>query len=153
MKKLTTLLICLVAVALFCAGCKKEEKTTTTDPNSRVTLSQDRAATQKEFLLDPDVATCEQQHSLLKGAIAKNRDFYDGQADTFLFSAENQGKSICFYYFFPKGLKSSDRRPTSTLLPDSSTLSSPYRAFAYSWASPSWNMKDSAPRRRPRRLR
>jgi hypothetical protein len=44
MKNLTMLLICLAAVALFCAGCKKEEKTTA-DPNARVTLSQDKAAT------------------------------------------------------------------------------------------------------------
>ena len=47
MKKLTTLLICLAAVALFCAGCKKEEKSAV-DPNARVTLSQDKAATDEE---------------------------------------------------------------------------------------------------------
>jgi uncharacterized lipoprotein YajG len=44
MKNLTMLLICVVAVALFFAGCKKEEKKTA-DPNARVTLSQDKAAT------------------------------------------------------------------------------------------------------------
>jgi uncharacterized lipoprotein YajG len=38
------LLICLAAVALFCAGCKKDEKTTA-DPNAQVTLSQDKATT------------------------------------------------------------------------------------------------------------
>lgn len=46
MKHLTLLLICLVAVALFCAGCgKDEEKTPTADPNAQVTLSQNVVAT------------------------------------------------------------------------------------------------------------
>ena len=46
MKNLTMLLICLIAVALFCAGCgKKEEEKPTPDPNAQVTLSQDVVAT------------------------------------------------------------------------------------------------------------
>jgi hypothetical protein len=47
MKNLAMLLICLVAVALFCAGCgkKEEEKTPTADPNAQVTSSQNVVAT------------------------------------------------------------------------------------------------------------
>jgi len=47
MKNLTMLLICLVAVALFCAGCgkKEEEKAPAADPNARVTLSQNVVTT------------------------------------------------------------------------------------------------------------
>jgi hypothetical protein len=46
MKNLTMLLICLVAVALFCAGCgKDEEKAPAADPNARVISSQNVVAT------------------------------------------------------------------------------------------------------------
>ena len=47
MKHLTMLLICLVAVALFCAGCgkKEEEKAPAADPNAQVTVTQDVVAT------------------------------------------------------------------------------------------------------------
>jgi hypothetical protein len=44
MKHFTLLLICLAAVALFCAGCKGEKKQTP-DPNARVTLTQEKVAT------------------------------------------------------------------------------------------------------------
>ena len=56
-------------------------------------------------------------------------------------------------YLLAEGFKSAPRSPMSTLEPDESTFSSPYRAFAYRAAFPSWNRKDSAPSRRPPRLR
>jgi hypothetical protein len=45
MKNFTMLLICLVAVALFCAGCGEKEEEKTPDPNAQVTLTQDVVAT------------------------------------------------------------------------------------------------------------
>lgn len=44
MKHVKWLLICLVAVGLFCSGCKKDSSEPE-EPNARVTLSQDEAAT------------------------------------------------------------------------------------------------------------
>jgi hypothetical protein len=40
MKHLTMLLICLVAVALFCAGCGKKDEEKVADPNAQVISSQ-----------------------------------------------------------------------------------------------------------------
>jgi hypothetical protein len=70
-----------------------------------------------------------------------------------LFQNNSGGVLLWVYFFLPEGSKFSSRRPTRTLTPEASTFSSPYLAFAYSSASPSWNMKDSAPSRSPPRLR
>lgn len=45
MRLLKLLLICLIAVGLFCSGCKKDESSAPTEPNAQVTLSQDEATT------------------------------------------------------------------------------------------------------------
>jgi len=44
MRLVKLLLICLIAVGLFCCGCKKEESTPT-EPNARLTSSQAETAT------------------------------------------------------------------------------------------------------------
>ncbi len=44
MKHVKWLLICLIAVGLFCTGCKKDSSEPE-EPNAQVTLSQDEAVT------------------------------------------------------------------------------------------------------------
>jgi len=44
MKHVKWLLICLIAVGLFCSGCKKDSSTPA-EPNARVTSSQAETAT------------------------------------------------------------------------------------------------------------
>ena len=44
MKHVKLLLICLIAVGLFCTGCKKDSSTPE-EPNAQVTSSQDEATT------------------------------------------------------------------------------------------------------------
>jgi len=96
MKHVKLLLICLIAVGLFCPGCKKEssppeepnepmasskdeavkekESSPTEESKAPVILTQVEDVKEKEFLSDPDVVVCELENTTIsKLDISKNR--------------------------------------------------------------------------------
>ena len=96
MKNLTMLLICLVAVALFCAGCGKDEKKTpAADPNAQVTSSQNVVVTQNGFLLNPDIMTCQiVNNTIYRLVISENRQ------QSFVSKVEGEDRvNVCGIYF------------------------------------------------------